>query len=330
VPLSVATPIGHRAFDELERVDRERPIIHDAASFLNLELPPRELLLDPVLPAKGLAMLYAPRGMGKTFVALGLAYAVASGGQFWTWKAAAPRRVLYVDGEMPAQALQDRLKSIIAGNIADASPANLQFLAADLQAEPLPDLADPSNQTWLESVWGERPDLLILDNLSALTGSVRDNDADSWTAMQRWLLSLRRRGTSCLFVHHAGKGGQQRGTSRREDILDTVISLRKPANYSPKEGARFEVHLEKARGLFGEAAEPFEAALTMEGSAACWSWKPLEDARLHAAAALFRDGYKVRSVAEELKISTGAAGRLRKKAIEAGLFDGHKVTDAED
>ena len=70
-------------------------------------------------------------------------------------------------------------------------------------------------------------------------------------ARQRWLLSLRRRGVSVLFIHHAGKGGQQRGTSRREDILDTVIALRRPHDYSPKEGARFEVHLEKARGLYG-------------------------------------------------------------------------------
>jgi len=30
-------------------------------------------------------MLYAPRGIGKTFVALGVAYAVASGGALFKW-----------------------------------------------------------------------------------------------------------------------------------------------------------------------------------------------------------------------------------------------------
>jgi putative DNA primase/helicase len=323
-------PKGVRRFDRDGAPERELPIIHDAAAFLKLELPPREFLLASILPAKGLAMLYAPRGVGKTFVALSIAYAVASGGTFWMWKAPAPKRVLYIDGEMPAQALQDRLKNIIAGNPADASPANLRFLAADLQSAPLPDLAMTENQNWLEGVWGEAPDLLILDNLSALTGSVRDNDAESWTSMQRWLLSLRRRGVSVLFVHHAGKGGQQRGTSRREDSLDTSISLRRPAKYSPKEGARFEVHLEKARGLSGEALEPFEATLIMKGSEAFWTCKPLEDARLHDAAASFCDGYTVQGVAEELNISHSAAGRLRQKAIKAGLFDGREVRDAED
>lgn len=49
-------------------------------------------------------MIYAPRGVGKTHVALGIAYAVTSGGQFLGWQASKPRGVLYLDGEMPANA----------------------------------------------------------------------------------------------------------------------------------------------------------------------------------------------------------------------------------
>jgi putative DNA primase/helicase len=59
-----------------------------------------------------------------------------------------------------------------------------------------------------------------------------------------------------LLVHHAGVNGRQRGTSRREDALDTVIALRRPADYSPEEGARFQIHVEKARTLAGEGALP--------------------------------------------------------------------------
>jgi hypothetical protein len=40
-----------------------------------------------------------------------------------------------------------------------------------------------------------------------------------------------------------------------------VIALRRPADYSPEEGARFEVHIEKARTLAGDGALPFEAAI---------------------------------------------------------------------
>jgi hypothetical protein len=37
--------------------------------------------------------------------------------------------------------------------------------------------------------------------------------------------------------HHAGTNGRQRGASRREDALDTVIALRRPEDYSPEQGA---------------------------------------------------------------------------------------------
>jgi putative DNA primase/helicase len=301
--------------------ERETPNILDIDCLLKLVLPPREYLLEPILPAKGLLMLYGARGLGKTFAGLGMAYAASSGGGFLRWRAPKSRRVLYIDGEMPAVALQERLNAIVRAN-REPMPTSLRFLTADLHPEPLPDLSDPDNQEWLESVWGEPPELLVLDNLSALTSAARDNEADAWTTMQRWLLSLRRRGVSVLFIHHAAKRGQQRGTSRREDILDTVISLRRPADYSPKEGARFEVHLEKARGLSGEGAEPFEASLSMESGEMRWTWKPLEDARLARAAALFNDDYTVADVADALGLSNGTAGRLRKRAVAEGLFNG--------
>jgi Mrp family chromosome partitioning ATPase len=72
-----------------------------AGELLTMEIPEREMLLAPIIPTKGLAMIYSKRGVGKTFVALSVAYAVASGGVFLRWKAPAPRRVLLVDGEMP-------------------------------------------------------------------------------------------------------------------------------------------------------------------------------------------------------------------------------------
>ena len=66
---------------------------------------------------------------------------------------------------------------------------------------------------------------------------------------------------SVLVIHHGGKSGQQRGTSRKEDVLDTVIALRKPPDYQADQGARFEIHFEKSRGFFGPEAEPFEVRL---------------------------------------------------------------------
>ena len=148
--------------------------------------------------------------------------------------------MLLIDGEMPAAALQERLASIIASAPGtELDPQNIKILAGDLvEAGGIGNLASTNVQAEIDR-WLDCVDLLVLDNLSSLTAVIRDNDAESWGPIQEWLLKLRRRGISVLIVHHAGKGGQQRGTSRREDVLDTSISLRHPGDYSPVEGARF-------------------------------------------------------------------------------------------
>jgi putative DNA primase/helicase len=217
---------------------------YDIADFLALEIPPREMILAPIIPEKGTVMLYAARGNGKTHVAHGIALAASTGTQFLKWTAPKPRRVLIIDGEMPASELQTRLSRILWGGTATPEPGMLSLLSADLVEGGIGNLADPKVQAALDP-WLAGMELLILDNLSCLTAVIKDNDAESWGPIQEWLLRLRRRGISVLIVHHAGKGGGQRGTSRREDILDTSISLRRPVDYVAPEGARFEVHVEK-------------------------------------------------------------------------------------
>jgi hypothetical protein len=300
-----------------ERPPRLQPLT--LSKFFSLAIKPREMLLEPIIPEKGLAMLYASRGTGKTHIALGIGYAVATGTGFLRWKAPKPRRVLLIDGEMPAAALQERLANIVAGiTEAEANPDALKILAGDLIEEGgIGNLSSPEIQAELDP-WLDETDLLILDNLSSLTAVIRDNDAESWGPIQDWLLRLRRKGLSVLIVHHAGKGGQQRGTSRREDVLDTSISLRRPEDYTPAEGARFEVHLEKGRGIHGDAAKPFEAKLEVVKGSAIWTTRDIEDVNLARVKALVDDGLSVRDIADETGIPKSTVQRLKNKIAAEG------------
>jgi putative DNA primase/helicase len=209
-------------------------------------------------------MIYAGRGVGKTRIAMGAAYAVASGADFLRWRAIRPRRVLYLDGEMPAELMQERAIALMQA--AEQHPPDesyFRLLAMDRQ--PLGascNLALSEHQAAVERELGDT-ELLVLDNLSTLVNGGRENDAESWNEMQGWLLQLRRRGVTVLLVHHSGRSDNARGTSKREDVLDTVIHLKHPADYEPEQGARFEVHLTKARGIAGDDALPFEAQLTV-------------------------------------------------------------------
>ena len=96
--------------------------------FLGLDMPPREMLLNPILPERSLAMLYAPRGVGKTLLGLSIGFAVASGAPLLRWSAPRKRRVLYVDGEMPLVSLQERLRAISMGLGAEIPNEGFEFL----------------------------------------------------------------------------------------------------------------------------------------------------------------------------------------------------------
>ena len=183
------------------------------------------------------------------------------------------------------------------------------------------------NEYWTHINGAFRPDtdLLILDNLSTLLTSRSEAASDAWVPMQKWFLRLRREGKSVLLIHHAGTNGRQRGTSRREDALDTVIALRRPENYSPEQGARFEIHFEKLRNrVDAVGAMPFEAkldTLDVDGQRQIrWSASDLNPPMLKQAAELFADGLTVREVAAALKISKSEAGRLRLRALTDAIL----------
>lgn len=282
--------------------------ILDGEQLLSTEFPPRALMLTPWLPDKGLTMIFAPRGVGKTWKALGVAHAVASGGVFLCWRAPRPRRVLYVDGEMPMATLQERYAAVVRASMTDAPAANFRLLAADAQPDGLPDLADLEAQRFYDSAIADA-ELIVVDNLSTIARGLRENEADSFGPVQTWMLAQRAAGRSVLLVHHAGKGGSQRGTSRKEDVLDTVISLTRPPGYSATEGARFEVRFTKSRGFWGRDAEPFEACFA-DGK---WSTSQIvaDDSDV-GLAAMRAEGLTIRQIADRTGISKSAVERRLK------------------
>lgn len=174
------------------------------SEFLSLELPPRENLLNPWLPKSGLCMVYAKRGVGKTFFALEVAMSLAYGADFLSFTANKPVKVLYIDGEMPANTMQKRL-----AEIENRMPSNRQmiepfFITPDLQGDFMPDLSTLEGQESIREQI-DKTDLIIIDNISTLGGSAKENEAESWIPLQQWALSLRKQGKSVLFIHHAGK-----------------------------------------------------------------------------------------------------------------------------
>ncbi|MGI9336442.1 MAG: AAA family ATPase [Gammaproteobacteria bacterium] len=293
-------------------------VVDDAATFLALDLPPRHNVLEPWLPAQGLAEIFAFRGTGKTYVSLGIAVAMASGGEFLRWRAPEPVGVLFVDGEMPANYLQKRLDIAVKMSGAEQR-APLRVITPDRQAFGVPDLSTEAGQAVLDKAITDDIRVVILDNLTTLMRTGKENEAESWQVMQTWVLRWRAAGRSIVFVHHAGRAGHARGTTRREDVLDTVIKLARPSDYEPDQGARFEVHFNKSRGIHGDDVKPFEAMLSDgEYGAPVWTMKSLEQTTRERVGRLLDDGLKQKDIAIELGLKASTVS-YHAKQIEAAL-----------
>ena len=303
--------------DAFEKVPLVEFVAKPLDEFLTQELPVREYIFDPWLQTQGLANVNAFRGVGKTYFALNVGYAVACGGSYLSWKAPRARSVLYINGEMPAAAMQERLANIVKHSTLTPS-APFRILTPDLQPNGVPNIANVLHQGRLEPLLAG-VELIIVDNVSTLVRTSRsENDDQSWTEMQAWTLQQRAQGRSVIVIHHAGKGGSQRGTSKREDVVDTVIDLKKPADYDPSEGAKFEVHFMKNRGFYGDDAKPFLAHLQLDGE---WQHIDIEASTLEKVVELMKiDDMTQRDVAHELGVNKSTVSRHVQKAKEQGLL----------
>lgn len=265
----------------------------DANDFHKIAVAPREYILEPLLRAKDLMMLFGARGIGKSYFTMAFALAVATGNPFLRWKADRPRKVLYVDGELQLHDLQRRMNGLCQGEL--PTKGYLRILSADYQVDPIPSLATDKGQAMVSEHLLDA-EVVFLDNLASLTSGVDENDAKDWNSMQGWLLQMRRDGRSVCFVHHESKRGGQRGTSHREDIVDTVIRLAAPPDYKEEEGARFSVTFTKHRGFFGKDASPFEIALECEeGDRLGWV---LLKTRKEKMAKLYEEGNTMQKIGE--------------------------------
>lgn len=322
----IATP--EDLSDELEKLgkldpeDNHKLVAVDCRELLMMDLRPVEYMIQPILPVKGIGMLYAWRGVGKTFVTMEIAYCIAAGvKKCFVWDIPERRRVVYVDGEMDVETLQERLKSIVKGHEASQVPEEdfLRFITPDLQREFQPKINSYDGQAAIEAHL-RAGDLLILDNLSALSPCSAEDETGDWVMVQEWLLKLRRGGITVLFMHHAGKSGSQRGFSGREDLINVTINLRRSEGYQVEEQLRTEVHLEKIRGksAVGEWVQPFEIQLTTENDRAVWLHRPLKHIIEKRAFEMLAAGMKPNDVAQDLRLSRYQVYRLNKK-FQSGI-----------
>jgi putative DNA primase/helicase len=280
--------------------------------FIATPCPPIKYLLKPILETSSIAMLHAKRGSGKTYLALAIAYGIATGQGLLGWEATRPMRVLYIDGEMPTAKLQKRLQ--LLGRPSD----NLSVLSRDdLMREfrlSLPDLGTPEGRKFLDDIIEAGGfEVVLLDSVSTLVRSGVENEAEAWAPIQEWMLGHRFRERTFIIIHHEGRSGHARGTSKREDVLDTIMRLEGDDDQAKPHESVFKLSFKKARDFYGEDTAPLLLRFSTASGVAVWSHQTVKDNMQERVAGLLAQGMKQAEIAKELDVSKPRISQIVKK-----------------
>ena len=116
-----------------------------------MQIPPREMIVAPFLATGSLNMVTATRGLGKTFFGMEMCKAVTLCQPFFEWQVPAARNVLFLDGEMPTEMLQERFLFLYEGGISN----RLSILPSEAlwtKDKPL-NLNDTESQDRIRAYW---------------------------------------------------------------------------------------------------------------------------------------------------------------------------------
>jgi len=198
-------------------------------------------LVDNIIQKQSSAVIYGESRIGKSFLALDLAYKLAHGESWFGYQVQACK-VIFCAAESPS-GLPDRLDAI--KNLhGQAHPEHLCFLRTQL------DLSDPAHiQRVIDTVNGF--DVLFIDTLNAAAPEIDENSAKEMGAV---LQGVRRiideTGCTVIFVHHCGWSGHDRlrGHSSFSAAMDTRILVTRDGGHpswrvkGQREGADTEAH----------------------------------------------------------------------------------------
>jgi hypothetical protein len=171
---------------------------------------------------------------------------------------------------------------------------------------------------------GSSIQVLFLDSISTLF-NVAANEEETWTMIQDWFISLRSRGVTVCFTHHAGKTGLSRSHSKSEDMLDLSMKLSVPENNDPSL-LHCTLEIDKARN--GLSLRPFDFKMHREHSETCacqkmqaprfcpgdgarWEMLAPPDTKRPEAEHLFSVGQTVQEVADHLELPLGTVNSWR-------------------
>lgn len=316
-----------------------------STEMLNTDYPEPRRFLTPFINEDTLTMIYAAAGVGKSWLSLLIAMALtrSKGMQlnFSSLHVVEQCGVVVIDAEMSRYDLKQRI-SKLAGPLGEENENTpLTLITSEDIIETVDTPINIDDIGWRNSIYlymknNPHYKVLILDNLSSLSGGNSESSREAIAPINQWLLSLKRLGIAVLIIHHSSKSGGYRGHSSRIDNLNTVINL---TRLKKTDELHFEVNFDKTR-----AAKPGDAnSFILEANPhpdnpdwLNWNWYNKENENTSSGnkvdeimAYLMLNKVKQQKVAQHFKICQSTVSNCRQKAINEGyITKAGDITDA--
>lgn len=303
---------------DAERASRQRTS-WTADVLVNYEFPEPKWAVPGLIP-EGVTVLAGAPKAGKSWLALNVAVAVASGGKALGRIPVNPGAVLYLALEDHGRRLQERLRTILAG---EPGPRDLQL---ELRWPRL----DDGGGEMLDERLSLRPDwrLVIVDVFTKVRRQVRKGDG-IYDADYRAVNDLKaladRHEVPIVMVHHIRKEGS-------EDFLAAVTG-----SFGITGAADAVLGLVRARGssdailkVTGRDVEEQEHALRFAPDIGSWNLTDEPIARLECStderqrildAVRNTPGLGPKGIADATGIGHGTVKHLVRKMLDAGVID---------
>jgi putative DNA primase/helicase len=197
------------------------------------DIPAADRLLGELVTTTTRIFLVGSTGLGKTLLALGMACGMASGRGFLHWRAERAARVLYIDGEMPAELIKTRSIDALRRLGGSRPRGNLFIFARDSEEEfammfPTLGRFAPLNTKegkdfileLIKAIGGV--DVVIFDNVMSLI-SGDQKDEVPWTETLPLVSELTSMRIGQIWADHTGHNkDRQYGSSTKAWRFDAV------------------------------------------------------------------------------------------------------------
>jgi len=209
--------------------------------FIERTYPPITYYLYPLSSTEQLVQMFGLPGEGKTLVAMEMGWCESQGLDFMDFKfnkeIKIPPPVLYVEGEMSASQLQERICKIIDRDKDKIYDLN-NFEIAVLKEQPNENFTKLIHEDGRKKVelsaerlfkrTGIKP-IIYIDNIRMLMGMFDEKDSTPWIPFIGWLGQMRARGYTVKFLHHStNEGSKASGSGLKEANLNLNVQLSLP------------------------------------------------------------------------------------------------------